>query len=285
MNTRIEAINLRRLSSGGRGDLFLGQLRNKGTLVVVKFLRESHLPHERQAFLREINILAMGIAGMIRLLAYDKDAVRPFYVMEYLSRGPLTRYVGLLSEQHLLAIATGLADTLATFHTKAGGHGDFKPDNILVSHDGQLKVGDPLGNGPLGVGFGFSVLFAPDRGGTEGYMAPEVRNGAKVSPAADAFSYAATLYHLVTGQRPIDGQQLDPTMHGFACSEWLRQLIVLCSQTNPKVRPTMNEVLRALRGESWQTIYEEKQRDQVLSGLIVCGLVVLGGAFLLQRSS
>jgi serine/threonine protein kinase len=282
---RIEAINLRPLKSGGRGDLFLAQLRDNGTIVVVKFLRESHLPHERQAFLREINILAMGLVGMIRLIAYNKDADRPFYIMEYLSGGSLTRYAGRLAEQHLLTVATGLAQTLANFHARAGGHGDIKPDNILVSHDGQLKLGDPLGNGPVGLDGGFSVLFAPDRGGTEGYWAPEVKKGDKVSPSADVFSYAATLYHIATGRRPMDGQQLDPTVHGFGCPEWLRQLIVLCSQSDAKIRPTMNEVLRALRGESWQTIYEEKQRERLLSGLIICGLAVLGGAFLLQRSN
>lgn len=285
MTTKIEAINLRPLKSGGRGDLFLAQLINDGSIVVVKFLRESHLLHERQAFLREINILAMGLVGMVRLIAHNKDAERPFYIMEYLSGGALTRYARRLAEQHLATVATRLAETLANFHARAGGHGDIKPDNILVSHDGQLKLGDPLGNGPIGLDVGFSVLFAPDRGGTEGYWAPEVKNGGKVSPAADVFSYAATLYHIVTGQRPIDGQQLDPTVHGFGCPEWLRRMIILCSQNDPQMRPTMNEVLRALHGESWQIIYEEKQSARLLSSLVICGLAVLGGAFLLQRSS
>jgi serine/threonine protein kinase len=282
VSTQIEAINLRPLSSGGRGDLFVGQLRDNGTPVVVKFLRESHLPHERHAFLREIKILTLGLAGMIRVFASVTSAERPYYIMEYLPAGCLTRYAGRLSEHQLLSVAMSLAETLANFHRFAGGHGDLKPDNILVSQDGLLKLGDPLGNGPLGAGF--SVLFSPDRGGTEGYWAPEIKTGAKVSPAADSYSFAATLFHLATGRRPIDGQNLDPTAHGFTGPEWLRELIVFCSQTDPKRRPSMNEVIQALKGKSWQAIYQDKRQQQILSGLIVCGLALVGSALLLQRS-
>lgn len=282
MSSQIEAINLRPFKAGGRGDLFIGQLRGKGTLVIVKFLREAHLPHERQAFLREIRILSMNMGGMVRLLGSGMLGRRPFYIMEYVLGGSLTQYAGMLAEPQLRTVAFRLAEILSTFHGQAGGHGDIKPDNILLSHDGQLKVGDPLGNGPIGPNF--SVLFAPDRGGTAGYWAPEVRNGGKVSAAADSFSYAATLFHLVTGRRPVDGQQLDPAVHGFACPNWLRQLITLCSQMDPRLRPTMGEILRALRGESWETIYGQRQTDRVLTLLVVAGLALVGFGFFLQRS-
>jgi serine/threonine protein kinase len=284
MTGRIEPTNFRPLNSGGRGDLYLAQLRHDGTFVVVKVLREAHLPHEKQAFLREIKILAMGLIGMVRLIAYNTDAERPYYVMEYLSGGALTCYAGRLTENQLLNVAIALAKTLGNFHTKAGGHGDIKPDNILVSHDGKLKLSDPLGNGPVGLDVGFSVLFSPDRGGTAGYWAPEVKNGAKVSPVADVYSYAATLYHLWTGRRPADGQQLDPTAYGVPCPEWLRQLIVYCSQSIPQVRPTMNEALRFLQGESWQTIYKGRQ-DRLLLGVTIAGLVWVLAAFLMPKSS
>src|SRR5262249_15274292 len=156
------------------------------------------------------------------------------------------------------------AQTLAGFHFKAGAHGDLKPFNIFVTQDGHLKVGDPLGNGPMGFGFDFSVLFSPDKGGTEGYRAPEVTNGATPSILSDTYSFAATFSHLVTGRQPVDGQQLDPTKYGFSCPEWLRQLMVVCSQADPDKRPTMNEVLRALKGESWISIYAEKQKNNAI---------------------
>jgi serine/threonine protein kinase len=285
MNDQIHVINVRSFNSGGRADVSLGNLRHDGTQVIVKYLRDAHLPHNRQLFSREINIMSMQIPGMVRFLGANKTAEPPFYMMEYMPGGTLLEHAGRLSEQQLYAIANWLAQTLAGFHRRAGSHGDIKPFNILIAHDGHLKVGDPLGNGPLGIGFDFSVLFSPDKGGTEGYRAPEVIHGAKPSVLSDTFSFAATLYHLFTGRQPVDGQQLDPTAQGMACPEWLRQLIVICSQNDANVRPTMNEILRALRGESWASIYAQKQSDKLLVGLIFCGLAVPGGAALLSKSA
>lgn len=285
MINQIEAINLRPFSSGGRADVKLGNLSHDGTPVIVKYLRDAHLPLNRQIFLREINIMSMQIPGMVRFIAANKTAQQPFYMMEYLPGGTLLDLAGRLTETQLHAVAIWLAKTLGGFHLKAGAHGDLKPFNIFVTKDGHLKVGDPLGNGPIGIGFDFSVLFSPDKGGTEGYRAPEVINGAKPSVLSDSFSYAATFYHLVTGRRPLDGQQLDLSTQGFSCPEWLRQLIVVCSQKDPNRRPTMNDVLRALQGEDWASIYAEKQKDKSLVAAIVVGLAVLGGAALLSESA
>jgi hypothetical protein len=87
MSNQIEVINLRPYSSGGRADVFLGNVRQDGTPVIVKYLREAHLPANRQAFVREINIMSMQLPGMVRVIAANKTAQRPFYIMEYLSGG------------------------------------------------------------------------------------------------------------------------------------------------------------------------------------------------------
>jgi serine/threonine-protein kinase PknK len=285
MNNQVEVINLQPFSSGGRADVSLGNLRHDGTQVIVKYLRDAHLAHNRQAFLREINIMSMQLPGMVRFIAANKTAQPPFYVMEFLSGGALLPYAGRLTERQLHEIAIWLAQTLAEFHLKAGAHGDLKPLNILITQDGHLKVGDPLGNGPIGFGFDFSVLFSPDKGGTEGYRAPEVIKGATPSVLSDTYSFAATFFHLVTGRQPVDGQQLDPTKFGVSCPEWLRQLIVICSQTDPDRRPTMNEILRALRGESWASIYAQKQNDKEIAGLLVLALAAFGIAALFSKSA
>jgi serine/threonine protein kinase len=245
---------VRLLKSGGRGDVHLGYVRQTNLWVAVKYPRDSHLPHQKQAFFREIDMLAKQLPGMVKLLAFDKLADPPYYVMEYLGGGTLTEYAGRLSEQHLLLLATGLANVLANLHGKCGAHGDYKPDNIFAGQDGKLKLGDPAGNG-----FGFSVLLAPARGGTPGYWAPEIRNNGAVSPQADVFSFGATLYHLVTGQKPVDGQELDPLANGFMCPSRLREVILLCTRTDPKTRPTMQQAVRVLGGESWASICAEVQ--------------------------
>jgi serine/threonine protein kinase len=280
MSNKIEAINLRPYVSGGRADVFLGNLRGNGNTVIVKFVRDPHLPQVRRMFLREIDIMSMQIDGMVKLIGANKTAERPFYIMEYLPGGTLAQYAARLGEPQLRAVAMWLAKTLSGFHLKAGAHGDLKPLNILLTQDGHLKLGDPLGNG-----FGLSVLFSPDRGGTEGYRAPEVVMGAAPSARSDTYSFAATFYNLVTGCAPADGQNLDPDAFGFACPAWLRQMIVLCSQPDPDSRPSMNEILRAIQGESWVNIYAQRQKEKALAGLFVLGLATLGLAMLFSKSA
>src|SRR5690349_5239793 len=130
MNNQIEVINLRPYGSGGRSDVLLGNLRHNGFQVIVKYPRDAHLPHNRQAFVREINIMSMQLPGMVRFIAANKTAEPPFYVMEFLSGGTLLPYAGRLTEKQLHEIAIWLAQTLAEFHLKAGAHGDLKPVNM-----------------------------------------------------------------------------------------------------------------------------------------------------------
>src|SRR5262249_20064024 len=153
------------------------------------------LPHVRRTFEREVRILQMGLSGVVPLLAFDLAANPPYLVMPRLG-GSLKEYGGKLTTEQLRNVASELASTLANLHSRSIFHGDFKPDNVLVSWDGHLKIADPLGNG-----FGCTMLFSHHHGGTPGYWAPEVRGGAPIHAAGDAYSFGATLYELATGQR------------------------------------------------------------------------------------
>ena len=197
-----QVVIIRALHSGGNGDLFIGQRRDTHEYVVVKYLREWHLPHTRRAFAREVRVLGRRLGGLMPLLFADTEAQHPYYVMPYLMGGSLTRYAGTLADSQLQAIATELAGTLANLHAGYDVHGDVKPDNVLVTQEGRLQVADPLGNGSV-----FTMLFFENHGGTPGYWAPEVRAGGPISYAGDVHSYGATLYELLTGRRPRDGQR------------------------------------------------------------------------------
>lgn len=269
-----QVVNLRLLHSGGNGDLFIGRRSDSGEYVVVKRLREYHLAHARKAFAREVRILARGLPGFVPLLFGDTSAERPYYVMPYLSGGSLTAYAARLIDSQLQTIATELARTLANLHAGYDAHGDFKPDNILVTQDGRLQVADPLGNGTV-----LTMLFSGNHGGTPGYWAPEIRAGGSISRSGDAYSYGATLYELLTGRRPRDGQRLDPGSEGYARAPKIRQIIAACCQSNPGARPSMQEVLRMLGGEEWAHIQAARnQRQLATAACVLGGLVLLGAA-------
>lgn len=270
---------VRLLDSGGRGDVYLGYIRETNLWVAVKYLREFHIPQQRQGFSREINTLLRGGPGMVKILGFNMSADPPYYVMEYLAGGNLTQYAGRLPQHRLVSLGVGLANALTEFHERCGAHGDYKPDNILLTRDGQLRLGDPAGNG-----FGFSVLFAPARGGTPGYWAPEIRGNGSVSVQSDVFSFGATLFHVVTGYRPVDGQSLDPWSYGLECPTALRDVILLCTQIDPRMRPPLRQVIRGLGGESWESIrasYRHQQERGRNIGLAVAACLVL--VFLISK--
>ena len=269
-----DIVNIRPLQSGSYGDLFFGQRTDTGEQVVIKRLRDGHLPHVRKAFAREVGILSRKFPGLVQMLAYDLSANPPYYVMPYLG-GSLKAHVGRLTLDQLRTVARELATALANLHGQSIFHGDIKPDNILVSWDGHLQVADPLGNG-----LGCTVLFSENGGGTPGYWAPEVRNGAPIHPAGDAYSLGATLYELSTGQKPQDGQSLDP---GPWADAKIREIITACCNDDPGLRPTMKDILGLLDGQRWEDIQTERRQRQELIGACVLGGVVIAAILALTK--
>jgi serine/threonine protein kinase len=269
-------VNLSPWRSGGYGDLYIGRRTDTGKSVVVKFLRDYQHAHARKAFERQVLILAAEPRGFVPLLGWDTDAEVPYYVMPFFPRGSLTGYAANLSDYQLLGIATELAGTLATFHDRWCAHGDVKPDNVLVSEEGQLLVADPMGNG-----LGCTGLFSLNNtGGTPGYCAPEVRAGGRISPTGDMYSLGATLYHLKTGRMLQDGKRLDPTSESYGNTSRIWEVIAACCQSDPNARPSMREVLRVLGGEQWAGIRAaRKQRQQLVATACVIGILVLLGVF------
>lgn len=270
-------VNLRRLKSGGNGDLFIGQRSDSGEQVVVKYLREYHHTHARRAFEREVRILMRGQHGLVPILFAVLDAKPPFYVMPYLTGGSLSKYAGRLTEGQLHNIATEVGRALANLHAAYVAHGDIKPDNILISQDGALRVADPLGNG-----VGCTVLFSQHHGGTPGYWAPEVHAGGPISAAGDVYSYGATLYELLTGRKPMDGQRLDSALRGYVAAPRIQPIIAACCQSSADARPSMHEVLRMLRGEQWPDIQAVRKQREELVTVAACfiGAMVFVGAAL-----
>jgi serine/threonine protein kinase len=270
-------VNQQPLNSGGHGELYLGQRSDNGEPVVVKYLRDSHLPHERKGFNREIGVLMRRLRGLVPLLGWNVAVDRPYYVMPYFPGGTLSRYAGGLAGAQLTLIAKELALTLANLHRTAGAHGDVKPDNLLVSQSGSMQLADPLGAGGA-----LSVLFSANHGGTPGYWAPEVRAGGPVSVQGDVYSFGATLWHLATGQRPQDGMSLPAPPN---VSPKTREVIIACFQRNPKLRPTMDEVIRIMNGEQWPLILASRQQaEAALQGILLLGAIVVGIAVLGKRA-
>ena len=265
---------VRPLSSGGNGDLFLGRASNDPTPVVIKFLREAHLPKSRQAFDREVRLLRRRLAGFVPICDANTMCERPFYVMPYFDGGTLAQYAGRLTGGQLGWVAVELARALVTLHASLEAHGDVKPDNILVDRSGKMLVADPLGNGTA-----ITMLFSRNCGGTPGYMAPEIAAGGNISQAGDVYSYSATLFHLMTGRRPVGGRAISLPTLAYSMVPRVAEAVAAGCQANPAARPTMREMVRILRGENWAAIRASKRQSAAaLAWAVGLGLAVLAVA-------
>jgi len=180
----------------------LAQRFRQDMLAVRRFRREAELG----ARLSHPNVVAVLDAGA---------EPHPFIVME-LVRGPHAAALAKTHDQQPLAgalrVLTQVAAGLQHTHDRGLIHGDVSPRNVLISeHDGTAKLAD----------FGLASAvedgvreLAGDFGGTPGYMAPEVLDGAPPSRASDLYSLAAVASLLIADPPPRVGEVLRQALSG-----------------------------------------------------------------------
>ncbi|HET7294598.1 MAG TPA: protein kinase [Vicinamibacteria bacterium] len=205
------------IGAGGMGEVFRAKDTRLLRDVAVKVLPESFAadPERRARFEQEARAAsALNHPNIITLLDIgDTDGVA-FMAMEYVEGKTLRELVasGPLPSRKVLEIAEQLADGLAKAHGAGILHRDLKPDNVMVSKDGFVKILD-FGLAKLegaAVEGGSELETAPRPGtspgavmGTVGYMSPEQASGRPVDFRSDQFSLGTILYEMVTGTRPF----------------------------------------------------------------------------------
>ncbi|GAA2836124.1 protein kinase domain-containing protein [Crossiella cryophila] len=137
------------------------------------------------------------------------DGEDRWLVMEYLPSRSLAAVVaedGPLDPVTAARIGAQLAGALAVMHRHGMVHRDVKPANVLLTEDGTAKLTD------LGISRWSEVTRTNSEqvGGTVGYLAPEVANGAEALAPSDVFSLGATLFAVVEGIGPWGGDELGP---------------------------------------------------------------------------
>ena len=177
--------------------------------VALKELSAAHAedPEWASRFLRESRLVgSLTHANIVTVHDYFECGGKPFIAMEYLERGSLRPYVGVLE---LAQIGGVLADVLAGLqHAERRGivHRDLKPENLLVTDEGQVKIAD------FGIAKASSeasvASFKTEAGvavGTPGYMAPEQALASGIGPWTDLYSLGCMAYEMSAGTRPFPG--------------------------------------------------------------------------------
>jgi serine/threonine protein kinase len=201
---------LRRLGEGGMGSVYLGY--HAGANVAIKVLPDQLASNQSyiDRFYREARSgLLLNHTNIVRFIHVQQDVAtsKHYLVMEYVD-GPsahtlLNRH-GLLSVGDAVRIALDIARALEHAHSRNIVHRDIKPDNILLTRTGVAKLAD------LGLAKRTdeaSHLTAARQGfGTPHYMPYEQAVSARHADGrSDIYALGATLYHLVTGELPFNG--------------------------------------------------------------------------------
>ncbi len=139
----------------------------------------------------------------------DADGIK-YLVMEYadgMTVASLLRRGGAMDEERALMIVMQMARALDHAHRNNLVHRDVKPDNIIITKDGVAKLCD------LGLARLESAEGEAARMGTPAYMSPELARGdASTDERTDLYSLGATLFHMVTGHPPFEGNDAAAVM-------------------------------------------------------------------------
>ena len=199
----------RQLGTGGMARVYLARDRKLGREVAVKVLAERYAadPSFVERFRREATSAA-GLNHPNIVAVYDRGEVDGSYfiVMEYLPGHDLKREIrerAPISSTEAIDIELQLLSALAAAHKRDVIHRDVKPQNVMFTDDGRVKVTDfgiARAGGPQMTEVGLII-------GTAQYLSPEQAQGKEVTPASDCYSAGIVLYEMLTGRLPFDGDR------------------------------------------------------------------------------
>jgi hypothetical protein len=249
---------------GAFGVVYRARDFSLGQTVALKVLSDAQIrnPEGRRTFRQEASAAAtLNHPGIVTIIDFLEEAETPVIVYEFVEGRTLDKVIAQrrLSEDEVVDIGMQVAKALAYAHERGIFHRDIKPQNLMYTADGIVKVLD----------FGLAKRIRPTTGtspdeptawsltsslsvqikGTLQYMSPEQLAGGQLDGRTDIFSLGVVLCELLTGTNPFRGQNpastigriMDPRAPDCcfdACvvSPALREVIHRCIQKSPSDR-------------------------------------------------
>ncbi len=191
---------------GSMSDIYIAWNRDRNKPVVLKTFenRGGGFDENYWHFINEEKYAGgIGHDGVVKPERRYRDGLGMFYEEECAGGGSLGDVMedsGVMPLVRAKTVAARLLDILGAIHGQGIAHNDIKPDNVLFDRNGAVRVID----------FGISWDFIRDRGelrggvrvGSEGYIAPELRQGSTPSPASDLYSFGVVFAQMLGGGPP-----------------------------------------------------------------------------------
>ena len=224
------------IGRGGMSSVYRALDLQTDRIVAIKVLRGTSSLDEQaiKSFVRRFQREAMMIStlqhpNIVQVHDYGQSDGKCYIVMELVNGTDLHHYLrsrGFLNVDRSVMIARGVALGLSAAHQRDSVHCDVKPQNILVGHDGSVKLTD------------FAIVMNLTNTGTMQYWTPEQAQGEMITPAADVYSLGIVMYEMLTGRTPFDGD--NPTA---VAVQHIHDQPVPPSRINPTIPPALEEII------------------------------------------
>jgi len=263
------------IGKGAFGRVYKCRVRSTGELVAVKIVNTDEADYQQNSldkddtirdFRKEVTILQQlkdNNAKNVNMIHDAFDLQEQLWIVsDYCTGGSIRTLMRAqpathpgLEEQFIIPIARELAQAMKSVHDIGVIHRDIKCTNVYVTEEGEIQLGD------------FGIVGVMDDGvnkrqtmiGTPHYMPREMHmhgSGNQVAEAygteVDVWSFGCSVYEMATGQPPnaVTRQNMlkiellnAPRLEGGTYSQDLRDFVAFCLNSNPKERPTAEQVL------------------------------------------
>ncbi len=257
---RYEILGL--IGSGGMADVYKAKCHKLNRLVAIKVLKEEF--SDDSGFLGKFQMEAQAAAGLSHpniVNVYDvvDEGNIHCIVMELIEGITLKSYIlkkGKLEVKEAVGIAIQVAQGIAAAHEQKIIHRDIKPQNMIISRDGKVKVAD------FGIARAATTqTMTSEAMGSVHYISPEQARGGYSDARSDIYSLGITMYEMVTGRLPFEGEntvaiaiaQLQepitrPSFYNPEIPVSLEGIILKCTEKKPERRYSqILEVIADLR--------------------------------------
>lgn len=260
IQNRYEIMSL--IGSGGMANVYKAKDHKLNRFVAIKVLKKEY--REDKVFISKFRAEAQSAAGLAHsniVNVYDvgDEAGLQYIVMELVEGITLKDYInnkGRLSVREATSIALQISAGLEAAHNNGIVHRDVKPQNIIISTDGKVKVAD--------FGIARATSSQTINSGVMGsvhYSSPEQSRGGYSDEKSDIYSLGITMYEMLTGKVPFDGdtavavaiRHLQEELPGPKemvpeVPHSTNQIVIKCTQKSPDRRySNMTDLIHDLR--------------------------------------
>ena len=231
---------LEKIGSGGMSVVYKAKCHTLNRLVAIKVLKEEFALDEN--FVSKFKMEAQAAARLSHpniVNVYDvvDEENLHYIVMELIEGITLKSYIEkkeLLDSKEAIGIAIQVAQGIAAAHEQHIIHRDIKPQNMIISKDGKVKVAD------FGIARAVSsqTVNSSAAVGSVHYISPEQARGGYCDERSDIYSFGITLYEMVTGRVPFEG---DNTV--AVALAHLEDPVVPPGDYNPQVYPGLEDII------------------------------------------